>query len=48
LGYFKDGFHIALADGSVHFVKAKYNEKALRLMITRNDGQVVNFDDLDR
>jgi uncharacterized protein (TIGR03067 family) len=47
-GLYTDGFHILLADGSVRFVKKKFNEKILRLAITRNDGQSINLDELDR
>jgi RNA polymerase sigma-70 factor (ECF subfamily) len=47
-GLFPDGFHIALCDGSTRFVKKKFNETVMRLLIQRNDGQVVNPDELDR
>jgi RNA polymerase sigma factor (sigma-70 family) len=42
-GLFPDGFHAALCDGSVHFLKKKdYDEKTMRAAITRNDG--INID----
>jgi len=37
-GMFKDGFHFALADGTVHFAKKDFDEKTIRLAIIRNDG----------
>jgi hypothetical protein len=40
-GVFPDGFHYALADGSVHFCKKRFRENVLRLMITRNDGHIL-------
>jgi Protein of unknown function (DUF1559) len=40
-GIFPDGFHFSLADGSVHFCKKRFRENVLRLMITRNDGQIL-------
>jgi hypothetical protein len=40
-GVFPDGFWFALADGSARFCKKRFRENLLRLMITRNDGQVL-------
>jgi hypothetical protein len=39
-----DGFQAAFADGSVHFVKKTASEKTLKILIGRNDGQVVPAD----
>jgi uncharacterized protein (TIGR03067 family) len=47
-GIFKDGFHLLMGDGSVRFVKTKFNEKTLGLLIQRNRTEVVDFDDLDK
>jgi RNA polymerase sigma factor (sigma-70 family) len=47
-GLFKDGFNVALADGSVRFIPAKFNEKAMHALITRAGGEVIGFDDLER
>jgi hypothetical protein len=43
-GQFADGFHAALADGSVCLLRKDWNaaeEKAIRVVIGRNDGMVV-------
>jgi prepilin-type processing-associated H-X9-DG protein len=45
-GMFKGGFNILMADGSAHFIKADFDEKKLRLLITRDDGQPIDLDDL--
>lgn len=37
----KTGFNVSMADGSVRFIRAGYNEQTLRLMITKADGQAV-------
>jgi RNA polymerase sigma factor (sigma-70 family) len=47
-GLFKGAFNMAMADGSVRFVKAKFDEKILRLIITRADGTPIDFDSLDK
>jgi RNA polymerase sigma factor (sigma-70 family) len=47
-GMFKGGFNVLLADGSVHFVKKKFDEKLMRLAITRNDDQPFEFKDLEK
>jgi RNA polymerase sigma factor (sigma-70 family) len=47
-GLFKAGFHIALADGSVRFVKKDFLEKALHAAITRNGSELVDLDDLGK
>jgi hypothetical protein len=38
-GMSTDGFHILLADGSTRFAPRGFDEKTLRLLITRADGQ---------
>jgi RNA polymerase sigma factor (sigma-70 family) len=45
-GQFKEGFHVAVADGSVFFVPSKFNEKALRAFITIAGGEAATFDNL--
>ncbi len=47
-GLLKDGFNVALCDGSVHFIKKKFDEHTMRLLITRNDGQPVRLKDLEK
>src|SRR3954469_393547 len=38
------GFHVALADASVRFLKPEVNEATLRDAITRNDGKILGPD----
>jgi hypothetical protein len=45
-GAFKDCIHAALGDGSVQTFKKNFDEKSMRLAITRNDGEVFNMSDL--
>lgn len=45
-GLFKAGFHVAMADGSVRFIRRDFDPQALRLAITRNDGQVIDLNSL--
>jgi hypothetical protein len=45
---FKDGFYMALCDGSVRFVPTPVNEQVLRDLITRNGGEAVDFDKLSK
>ena len=40
-GFYEGGFHIAFADGSVHFLSEDVSEKTFREWITRNGGEVV-------
>ena len=40
-----DGFWVAVGDGSVRFVNHKIKETTLRAAITRNGGEVFNWDD---
>jgi hypothetical protein len=42
-GMFKDVFNAAFADGSVHALKREFDEATMRLVITRNDGQLIDF-----
>jgi hypothetical protein len=37
-GYFSGGFHVALADGSVRFIRSTMSEQTLRLAIQPRDG----------
>jgi RNA polymerase sigma factor (sigma-70 family) len=46
LGAFKDAIHAAFADGSVHTIKRRFDETAMRAAITRNGGEVYDRDDL--
>jgi RNA polymerase sigma factor (sigma-70 family) len=46
-GVFGGDFTMALADGSVQYVRKGFNEKIMRALITRNGGEVFNFDDLN-
>lgn len=41
LGIFPDGFHAAMADGSIRWIPAKTDEKTIKAMITRAGGEVV-------
>jgi len=41
---FRDGFRIALADGSVRFLSRKIGETSLRAAITRNGGETLEND----
>ncbi len=43
-GPFKEGFTVAMADGSVTFVPRTVSEKTLRAAITRNGGEVLGDD----
>jgi hypothetical protein len=43
-GLFRDGFHAALADGSVRFVRRTISARTLRDAITRDDGNVLGPD----
>jgi len=45
-GLFKDRIHCALADGSVMTLKRNFVEQAMRRLIERNDGQIIQFADL--
>jgi hypothetical protein len=47
-GMFKGGFHVLMADGSVHFLKEKFDEKKMKLLIIRNDGQYVELNDFKK
>jgi hypothetical protein len=43
LGIFTGGFNAALCDGSVRWIKSTVSEKALRALITRNGGEVIDY-----
>ena len=45
-GPFKDVIHGAFADGAVMPIKREFDEKTMRLAITRNDNEVVEVDKL--
>src|SRR5262249_21784915 len=45
-GLFKDRIHAALANGSVLAIKKDFGEQAMRTLIVRNDGEIINFEDL--
>jgi hypothetical protein len=47
-GLFDGEFHIALCDGSVRKVKAKFDADILKAMITRNGGEVADANNLDK
>ncbi len=47
-GQVKGGFCMATADGAAHFIRTPINEEAMRAVITRGGGEVVNFDDLSK
>ena len=39
----RDGFYALMADGSVHYIPKKTDEKVLRALITRNGGEAVEL-----
>jgi hypothetical protein len=43
-GLFRDGFHAALADGAVRFIRRTISARTLRDAITRDDGNVLGSD----
>ena len=47
-GLFDGEFHMALCDGSVRKVKAKFDADVMKAMITRNGGEVTAADGLDK
>jgi RNA polymerase sigma factor (sigma-70 family) len=47
-GLFKPGFHVAIADGSVRFVKKDVAEKLLHAAVTRAGGELIDLNDLGR
>jgi hypothetical protein len=47
-GLFPDGFHVALCDGSVRWVRRGFDPRLFRLAITRNDGQEIDIEKLFR
>ena len=46
-GMFKDVFHAAFCDGSVHTLKLKFDEKTMRLAITCADGEVIDLSKIE-
>ncbi len=40
---FKDGFHALFGDRSIQFIKSSIDEATLRRLITRSDGEVIDF-----
>jgi hypothetical protein len=47
-GQFPTGFHVAMWDGSVHFLKKNFDPKEMRNAITPSGGEVCDFDKLER
>jgi RNA polymerase sigma factor (sigma-70 family) len=47
-GLFKGAFNMATADGAVRHVKANFDEKIMRLVITRADGMTIDWNGLDK
>jgi hypothetical protein len=45
-GQFKDRIYVAFADASVHVLRPDFGEKAMRSLIGRDDGQVLDLDGL--
>jgi RNA polymerase sigma factor (sigma-70 family) len=45
-GLFPNGFHAAIADGSVQWFKKKFDAAQMHSAITRNGGDIVDFDNL--
>jgi RNA polymerase sigma factor (sigma-70 family) len=47
-GLFEGGCHVLMADGSALFVGRTIDAETLRALITRNGGEVINFDNVPR
>jgi len=47
-GHFKEGFWIALGDGSVRWIPRGFDVPTFRLLITRNDGKDIDWQKLER
>jgi uncharacterized protein (TIGR03067 family) len=45
-GHFKGGFNVLVADGSTRAIRANFDPQLLRAAITRNGGEVIDFDKL--
>jgi hypothetical protein len=45
-GLSKDGFHAAMVDGAVRFIPRTVGEKSLRALITRNGGEIIDWNKL--
>jgi hypothetical protein len=46
-GIFKEGFHVAMCDGSVRLFDRKAKEASLRAAITASGGEIVNLNELE-
>jgi hypothetical protein len=47
-GHFKGGFNVLMADGTVRFIRADFDPQILRAAITRNGGEVIDFDKISQ
>jgi hypothetical protein len=47
-GLFNGGFHIVTADGRVRFIQQRLGDMVLRSLITRNGGEPINWNELER
>jgi hypothetical protein len=47
-GQFPTGFHVAMWDGSVHFLKKDFDPQQMKHAITPSGGEVIDFDKLQR
>jgi hypothetical protein len=45
-GTFADGFHVAMFNGDVHFFRRDFDRKEMRHVITRDGGELMDFDKL--
>ena len=45
-GFFEGGFHVVMADGSVHFLPSTVSEKVLRALISKDGGEMVTIPDV--
>jgi prepilin-type processing-associated H-X9-DG protein len=46
--YNRNGCNVAFADGSVRFIHANIDQAVLKALITRNSGEPINFDQVDK
>jgi prepilin-type processing-associated H-X9-DG protein len=46
--FYPNGFNAAFCDGSVHFLSRTIEEAVLRALITRNGGEVIDFNKLEK
>ncbi|MSQ96757.1 MAG: hypothetical protein EXR98_19685 [Gemmataceae bacterium] len=47
-GQFADDFHAGFMDGVVRFLYNRIDEATLRALITRNGGEVVDFEEFEQ